>query len=194
MDDKPKVGEERERVVEAARLRPFEDSLYAISESLAWRIVRMHLQSHNLKEITEDIASSIRLLHTTYSAELQRRLDEYTENRKVADCVDCGGSIWFREARIQDESGTYHPMCRITKRAEAAEAKAEQLQKAMELAIDIVCYADGALDDSMYIDKFRTKYDLPTLVEKWQALSGEPPSPDSESTTTNEGKGETTNE
>jgi hypothetical protein len=66
------------------------------------------------------------------NAELRKALAEYTDNRKVADCVDCGGSIWFREARMEDASGTYHPMCRVAKRAEAAEAEVVKLREVLE--------------------------------------------------------------
>lgn len=67
-----------------------------------------------------------------YSAKLRAELEQYTENKRIATCVDCKGSIWFREARIEDETGIYHPLCRVLKQKEAAESSVTRLTRERE--------------------------------------------------------------
>jgi hypothetical protein len=60
--------------------------------------------------------------------QLRSALAKYTENRLVGTCCDCGASIWFREAQITDETGTYHPICRVVKKLKAAERELAALK------------------------------------------------------------------
>jgi hypothetical protein len=152
MDDKPKVGEERERVVEAAWDK-WRLTVYDTSSPEYWAAI---------KRFSIDFALA-------HSAELQRRLDEvkrqYTESEEILQ--------------------KFTTICKFhMTRAEASEAKVERYRLALERIGSIARKWDGV--------------ELPLAREMAneaeQALSGEPPSPDSESTTTNEGKGETTNE
>lgn len=62
--------------------------------------------------------------------QIEGRLAQYVENKRVGDCCDCGGSIWFREARITDESGTYHPMCRVQKQKKELEHRLAKFEQA----------------------------------------------------------------
>lgn len=62
---------------------------------------------------------------------LAKELERFTENSRIGTCVDCGASIWFREARIEDETGTYHPMCRVVKQLKAAELRLGKMREAL---------------------------------------------------------------
>jgi hypothetical protein len=37
------------------------------------------------------------------------------DNVRKGSCVDCGGSLWSKQPIITDETGSYHPLCRVTK-------------------------------------------------------------------------------
>jgi len=69
--------------------------------------------------------------------ETREKLQKIEDNPRVGSCIDCGGSIWYRESVITDDSGSYHPICRVAKQLAAAESELRQLRERCDYLLSV---------------------------------------------------------
>lgn len=66
---------------------------------------------------------------------LRKQVKHWTDPARVAGCNFCKGSIYEKQERFEESDRWYHAQCKITQRAEFAEAERDRMRAGLEETI-----------------------------------------------------------